>query len=254
MTNFSLMTVYDNQFVIRALVAPCYSKPSFASSKTTEAVYGETVRVINTKNDWLFIQQEDGYESWVKDFYGTFEKISFKSQFMVIEKNPFPFGSRLVYKNNKYITVNNEEYKFKKKPARLSPEVRHIETLLNNARSLIGCPYRWGGKTSLGFDCSGFVQTVYLSVGLTLPRDSWQQSDYFINQKIDGNISQPGDLHFFGKRGKISHVGISTGGLNLIHCQGWVKEESFSGSEININYKLSDMYMHTCSVELNLNT
>ena len=247
------MKIYDNQFVIRALVAPCYSKPSFISSKTTEAVYGETVSVIDTNNDWLFIQQEDGYESWIKDFYGTFEKTPFKSQFMVIEKNPFPFGTRLIYKNNQYFTVNGQEYKFKKKPASLTPEVHQIGSLLNNARSLIGCPYRWGGKTSLGFDCSGFVQAVYLSVGLSLPRDSWQQSEHFINQKIDGSISQPGDLHFFGKRGNISHVGISTGGLNLIHCQGWVKEESFSGPEININDRLSDMYMHTCSVELNFN-
>ena len=253
MTNFSLMTIYDNQFVIRALVAPCYSKPSFTSSKTTEAIYGETVRVVDIKNDWLFIKQDDGYESWVKDFYGTFEKMPFKSQYMVVEKNPYPFGSRLTYKNDKYITVNGEEYKFKKKPAMLVSAMPQIKSLLNNAKSLIGCPYRWGGKTSLGFDCSGFVQTVYLSVGLILPRDSWQQSDYFKNQKIDANISKPGDLHFFGKRGKISHVGISTGGLNLIHCQGWVKEESFTEPEINFNDRLSDMYMHTCSVELNLN-
>ena len=254
MTNFSLMTIYDNQFVIRALVAPCYSEPSFTSSITTEAVYGETVSVVDIKNDWLFIEQDDGYESWIKGFYGTFEKIPFKSQFMAIEKNPLPFGARLTFKNDKYFTVNGEEYKFKKKPAILYPGKKQNKSLLNNARSLIGCPYRWGGKTSLGFDCSGFVQTVYLSTGLSLPRDSWQQSDYFKNQKIDGNISKPGDLHFFGKKGKISHVGISTGGLNIIHCQGWVKEESFSESKICFNSILADMYMHTCSVELNFNT
>ena len=49
-------------------------------------------------------------------------------------------------------------------------------------------------------------------------------------------------------------MGISTGGLSLIHCQGWVKEESFSDQEKIYNNKLADMYMHTCSVELNLNT
>ena len=254
MTNFSLMTRLNNQFVVRALVAPCYSEPSFSSSKITEAVYGETVRVIDIKNDWLFIKQDDGYESWLKHFYGTFEKMPFKSEYMVIEKYPFPFGTRLIYKNDKYFTVNEEEYNFKKKPAKLSSEIQQIESLLINARSLIRCPYRWGGKTSLGFDCSGLVQSVFLSVGLTLPRDSWQQSDYYKNQKIDANISKPGDLHFFGKKGKISHVGISTGGLNLIHCQGWVKEESFSESERLFNDRLADMYMHTCSVELNLDT
>ena len=61
MTNFNLMKLYDNQFVIRALVAPCYSKPSFSSSKTTEAVYGETVRVIDKKNGWLLLNEYIGH-------------------------------------------------------------------------------------------------------------------------------------------------------------------------------------------------
>ena len=42
----------------------------------------------------------------------------------------------------------------------------------------------------------------------------------------------------------------ATGGYNLIHCQGWVKEESFENID-SANKKLADMYMHTCSVELN---
>ena len=76
------------------------------------------------------------------------------------------------------------------------------------------------------------------------------QSEKFNHAIIDGKVSKPGDLHFFGNDGKISHVGISTGGYNLIHCQGWVKEESFEDIE-SANKKLADMYMHTCSVELN---
>ena len=63
---------------------------------------------------------------------------------------------------------------------------------------------------------------------------------------LDNNFRK----HFFGNDGKISHVGISTGGYNLIHCQGWVKEESFDYVDY-ANKKLADMYMHTCSVELN---
>ena len=72
-----MMTNLDNTFLIKSLVAPCYSEPSFMSSKLTEAVSGETVKIIEAKKDWLFIEQGDGYKSWIKDFYGTTMKKSF---------------------------------------------------------------------------------------------------------------------------------------------------------------------------------
>ena len=173
---------------------------------------------------------------------------------MAVEISSIPFGARLKLNNNRYFTVNGAEYKFNDESPVKFDEPPKPSNIIINARKLTGCPYRWGGKTSLGFDCSGFVQTVYLSAGILLPRDCWQQSNFFIDKKIEGNLSKPGDLHFFGEKGKISHVGISMGGLSLIHCQGWVKEETFSDHEKNYNNRLADMYMHTCSVELNLNT
>jgi len=45
-------------FVIRSLVAPCYSKPSFSSAKITEAVFGETVEVLEVKDSWIHIKQK----------------------------------------------------------------------------------------------------------------------------------------------------------------------------------------------------
>ena len=53
------MPGFENLFVIRALVAPCYLEPSFTSSKVTEAVSGETVEIIDLNGDWLFIKQDD---------------------------------------------------------------------------------------------------------------------------------------------------------------------------------------------------
>ena len=54
-------------FVIRSLVAPCYSKPSFSSAKITEAVFGETVEVLEVKDSWIHIKQKDDYKSWLKN-------------------------------------------------------------------------------------------------------------------------------------------------------------------------------------------
>ena len=248
------MTNLDNTFLIKSLVAPCYSEPSFMSSKLTEAVSGETVKIIEAKKDWLFIEQGDGYKSWIKDFYGTTKKKSFIPDYLSIDSFPIPFGTRLMYMDGNYFTVRGDLYNYKIKPVKLGNKLS-VDNVMKYAKLLIGCPYRWGGKTSLGFDCSGFVQSVYLAAGILLPRDSWQQSEFLIDRRTEGDLSKPGDLHFFGKNGKISHVGISTGGFGIIHCQGWVKEEMFSPSpNIKHNILLEDMYMHTCSLGLNLNT
>ena len=248
------MANLDNLFLIQSLVAPCYSEPNFMSSKLTEAVSGETVKIIEEKKDWLFIEQSDGYKSWIKEFYGTNKNKSFFPEYLSVEVLPIPFGTRLKYMDGNYFTVQGDLYNYKMKPVKLGNKLGAV-SIINYAKRLIGCPYRWGGKTSLGFDCSGFVQSVYLAAGILLPRDSWQQSDFLKDKHIEGDLSKPGDLHFFGKNGKISHVGISTGGFGIIHCQGWVKEERFSpDQDIYHNTVLEDMYMHTCSLELNLNT
>ena len=104
------MSKSNNLFVIRSLVAPSYSKPSFSSSKITEALSGETVKVLDKKKDWLYIEQDDGYKSWIKDFYGTIETEHFLSDYMVTEKSPYPFGTRLRYNKGTFLTVNGEKY------------------------------------------------------------------------------------------------------------------------------------------------
>ena len=239
----------DNLFVVRAHNAPSYSEPAFASSKVSEAVFGEIVQVNDVNESWINIEQDDGYQSWIKDFYGSFDKKIPICEYIVVDKYLLPFGSRLQKTNGKYKTVIGDDYTYNIEPIKIG-EIFNIDDLLVHARNLIGCPYRWGGKTSFGFDCSGFVQSLFLLTGMLLPRDSWQQSEFFKGSLVSGRNSKPGDLHFFGKDNKISHVGISTGGLNLIHCQGWVKEESFENINSG-NRNLIDMYMHSCSVELN---
>jgi len=245
------MTKYNNLFVVRALIAPSYSDPAFTSSKVTEVLCGETVKILDTNKDWLQIEQNDGYISWLKSFYGTFETSYFKPDYIATGTSIFPFGTYLKYKNKTLFSINNEEYSFKNSHA-IYDGIPKPENLIQTATTLLGCPYRWGGKSSLGFDCSGLVQSVFFACGIMLPRDAWQQSNFFNNSKINGKNSRPGDLHFFGENGNISHVGISLGGFDLIHCQGWVKEESFADTKSG-NKKLRDMYMHTCSVEVNLN-
>lgn len=90
--------------------------------------------------------------------------------------------------------------------------------LVVNAMGFMGVPYRRGGNSAeTGFDCSGFVRSMYEStVGLILPRRAKEQAA--ATEKIDKKDLQPGDLVFFNTmRRAFSHVGIYIGDGKFIH-------------------------------------
>ena len=82
------------------------------------------------------------------------------------------------------------------------------------ASRYFGVPYRYGGTTPRGFDCSGLVQYVYRQLGISLPRTAQQQ--YGATTRISRSQAKPGDLVFFFGGGGISHVGIYAGGNMMI--------------------------------------
>ncbi|MBN7810093.1 C40 family peptidase [Algoriphagus sp. H41] len=97
--------------------------------------------------------------------------------------------------------------KSKKKVAKESPAFTVIET----ARTYRGTPYKYGGTTRAGMDCSALVFHSYYSVGINLPRMSADQSK--VGQKVKLDQVEPGDLLFFatGKRkNQVTHSGIVT--------------------------------------------
>jgi cell wall-associated NlpC family hydrolase len=102
------------------------------------------------------------------------------------------------------------------------PETGFVDSLLEKAQEYIGTPYRYGGTTPKGFDCSGFVRFVFGSFGINLNRSSVSQAAQ--GDAIDLGQIQPGDLLFFktkGQQNRISHVGIYLGGGQFIHAGSW---------------------------------
>ena len=90
--------------------------------------------------------------------------------------------------------------------------------LVVNALGFLGVPYRRGGTSAeTGFDCSGFVRSVYEeTVGLVLPRAAAQQAAH--TEKVARNDLKPGDLVFFNTmRRTFSHVGIYIGDGKFVH-------------------------------------
>ena len=94
-----------------------------------------------------------------------------------------------------------------KKVAKESPAFTVIET----AKTYRGTPYKYGGTTRAGMDCSALVFHSYYAVGVNLPRRSEDQSK--LGQKVNLNQVQPGDLLFFAtgkKKNQVTHSGIVT--------------------------------------------
>jgi gamma-D-glutamyl-L-lysine dipeptidyl-peptidase len=220
---------------------PVRLEPSDRSEMITQILFGETFSILEEKGNWLLIRLHlDNYEGWIDrkqsmmvtdDFIG---RITQSTMHLVAEKtatcynkddstyfllgrgchlplaaiNTFHLGSKT------YTTTN----KIKAIPKKFNPA-----KVAGIAMDYINTPYLWGGRSIMGIDCSGLVQTVYHICGLDLPRDSAQQAAYgepvdFIDEAV------PGDLAFFDNpAGEIIHVGIIVGPGKVIHASGRVK-------------------------------
>ena len=98
-------------------------------------------------------------------------------------------------------------------------EEGRVQTLLKRGLALLGTPYRWGGYSpEAGFDCSGLVGYVFrTALGIDLPRVSREMAQDGV--KVERTALVPGDLVFFGRRGKrVDHVGIYIGEGRFLHA------------------------------------
>lgn len=97
-----------------------------------------------------------------------------------------------------------------------NPESSLREQIVHSAMAMMGAPYRYGGATPSGFDCSGLVVYSYKKAGVKIPRTSHEQ--YRKAKPVAVNAARPGDLVFFGTNHKVSHVGIYLGDDEFIHA------------------------------------
>ncbi|MFT5833464.1 MAG: cell wall-associated NlpC family hydrolase [Cognaticolwellia sp.] len=91
--------------------------------------------------------------------------------------------------------------------------------LAKSSKKYIGVKYKYAGKDPKGFDCSGFTSYVMKSEGVTISSSSKAQAVQ--GKSVPINKVKPGDLIFFGKRGKVTHVAMvisnTSEGITVIH-------------------------------------
>lgn len=118
-------------------------------------------------------------------------------------------------------------------------DLTKTEKIVSVAKSQLGVPYRYGGTTTNGFDCSGFIRYVFDKAGIALPRTASQQ--YNTGEAVNKSELKIGDLVFFEtyKPGP-SHSGIYVGNSKFIHASS---SNGISISSVNDPYYWSSRYL-----------
>lgn len=216
------------------------------SEVVSQAYYSEQVNILEEQNDWVKIETTvDHYQGWtlrnsiyactnsrllnpsstiikvkrcaahvysVRDtIYGPIITLPFDSKLELIdEKDSRWMEVALVDGRHGYIQSGDVSQ---------SNELLNRDQMCCFSMQFFGLPYTWGGRSSFGYDCSGFVQMLYRQMGIYLPRDSKDQARWkgFVNVEIEE--LNPGDLIFFGySENKICHVGLYLGEDHFIHA------------------------------------
>ena len=125
----------------------------------------------------------------------------------------------------------------KSRPAAAEPVAQSRTSVARQAAEIalrqVGVPYRYGGSTPSGFDCSGLVHYSYQRAGKAVPRTTkqlWEATSAVDNENI-----RVGDLLFFRFDGKMSHVGMYIGDSRFVHAPS-------SGKTVSVESLSSDYY------------
>jgi hypothetical protein len=252
---------------------------SFDAEMVSQALMGTPVRILKNEGSWFLIQTPDLYLGWVIK-----AAVSAKS---IDEYESWKSSSRLFYTGKTGDIYSDRSmrvaisdivagcileicgnpkggYDVKLPDGRegFIPAEKAIpfdqltvkkylnpQNLVSAAESFMGIPYLWGGTSSKGFDCSGFVKTIYFLNGIILDRDASQQFQYGrrLRRGSFPDSLKIGDLLFFGSssrgRPRATHVGMYIGDKEFIHCYGMVRVNSLDSTRANFSRIRRDSFL-----------
>jgi len=214
---------------ISSPVASVKLKPDAYSEASSELLFGESVSVLDQTPDWCRITSvHDGYEGFIQSATLNFNAaatthwVSNRATFVFTKpdiKAPvldrLLFGSQLtandsVIKEN-FLCLSGGGFVW-------AAHCMQTDSSLSTSRvdiaqsHYLNAPYRWGGRSTEGCDCSGLVQIVAMATGIRLPRDSGDQESA-LPVTIDFDKRRSEDLVFWP-----GHVGVLASADLLIHA------------------------------------
>ncbi|SHG11299.1 C40 family peptidase [Dysgonomonas macrotermitis] len=223
-------------------VLPVRALPSETSEMVTQLLFGQTCDILEISGSFSKIRNtDDGYEGWADtkmltpinkaDFENVLDSPVFRTcipladAFCLTDKLVYHIsaGSRIPFYDpeSNVFEIANKKYQIHSSALTYLTH-QSPENILPTAMIFINTPYLWGGKHILGIDCSGFTQVVFSLCGYSISRDAGTQVKEGINIESLDNANA-GDLLFFDKKGKTTHVGIYLGKNKIIHASGKVR-------------------------------
>ena len=228
--------------VVVVPVANMYSGPSDQKDVVSQAIYGSNVKLLVAQGEWSRIQTDDHYKGWTpsrylrlilkgKGYAASGKTVQVESMFAnlyretnVTHHKPvitIPFESRLEViaegrgDDEGWLKVRLPDMRTAWVQAGdvvSDPKPLTIPESIELGKRFLGLPYFWGGRSTFGYDCSGFTQMLVRSRGIIMPRDADLQAAWKGVVAVDRKDLQPGDLLFFGSSVKhITHTAMYIG-------------------------------------------
>jgi len=220
-----------NKFFCKDITVNLLEKPDKNSNISSQLIYGDKFKIIKKKRGYLKIKNSyDGYIGFVKsmryseNFIPTHKVSVLKSKIYTIKNNRIrslniflPFSSKVnILKKNKNLGMFEKNKWLRLKD--LSIDGKKIKSFTYIYKLFLNCPYKWGGMTFRGIDCSGLIQIFFKFNNKIFPRDTIKQVKFKKGLNIK-NIFRKGNIIFWK-----GHVAACVSNKNLIHAYGPMKK------------------------------
>ena len=216
-------------FEVSDAIAPLRHAPAADAEQMTQALKGERVTVYDRNGEgWAWGQlADDGYVGWIPEAALTKPGATPTHKVAVPRTLAFPgpsiklppvealaMGTKLaIVREDGPFAVSREGWHLPRR--HVAPLDAMAQDFVAIAEQFVGAPYLWGGKSSLGVDCSGLVQVALTAAGTGCPRDSDMQQEGLGREltAAESKHLQRGDLIFWK-----GHVAIARDATTIVHA------------------------------------